>query len=125
LRGCDRRDAGKPVEKNWRALTRSLVTSMRCAHGILFHRLRAIAAKLWLTNLALVFLVVSVPAAATLGEDAASVRVDQTQTKMQMQGTLQVRSAAKSAAYEIHMPSATVVKAYVSPPLSWRATEDR
>ncbi len=67
--------------------------------------------KLWLRNLALVFLVVSVPATATLGEDVASVRADQTQ----MQATLQITSAGNFAVYEIHMPSATVVKEYVSP----------
>lgn len=67
--------------------------------------------KIWLTNLALVFLVVSVPAAATLGEDVTSVRADQTQ----MEATLQVTSAAKFAVHEIQLPSGTVVKQYVSP----------
>jgi Protein of unknown function (DUF2844) len=67
--------------------------------------------KLWLTSLALVSLVVSVPAAATLGEDVTSVRADQTQ----MQGTLQTTSAAKFAVHEIQLPSGTVVKQYVSP----------
>jgi len=67
--------------------------------------------KLWLASLALVSLVVSVPAAATLGEEVTSVRADQTQ----MQGTLQITSAAKFAVHEIHVPSGTVVKEYVSP----------
>ena len=67
--------------------------------------------KLWLTSLALVSLLVSVPAAATLGEDVTSVRADQTQ----MEGTLQVTSAAKFAVHEIQLPSATVVREYVSP----------
>jgi hypothetical protein len=67
--------------------------------------------KLWSISLTLVFLVVSVPAAATLGEDLSSVRADQTQ----MQGTLQITSAAKFAVHEIHLPSGTVVKEYVSP----------
>ncbi len=68
-------------------------------------------AKLGLTNLALVLLVVSVPAAATLGEDVASVRADQTQ----MQATLQITGAGNFAVHEISMPSGTVVKEYVSP----------
>jgi len=67
--------------------------------------------KVWLTSLALVLLLVSVPAAATLGEDVNSVRADQAQ----MQGTLQVTSAAKFAVHEIELPSGTVVKEYVSP----------
>jgi hypothetical protein len=67
--------------------------------------------KLWLTSLALVSMLVSVPAAATLGEDVSSVRVDQAQ----MQGTLQVTSAAKFAVHEIQLPSGTAVKEYVSP----------
>jgi hypothetical protein len=54
---------------------------------------------------------VSVPAAATLGEDVTSVRADQTQ----MEATLQITSAAKFAVHEIHLPSGTVVKEYVSP----------
>ena len=69
------------------------------------------ASKLWLTSLALVALVVSVPAAATLGEDVASVAADQ----KQMQGTLQITSAAKFAVHEIRLPSGTVVKEFVSP----------
>jgi hypothetical protein len=67
--------------------------------------------KVWLTSLALLLLAVSVPAAATLGEDVSSVRVDQAQ----MQGTLQVTSAAKFAVHEIQLPSGTAVKQYVSP----------
>lgn len=67
--------------------------------------------KLWLTSLALVALVASVPAAATLGEDVASVAADQ----KQMQGTLQITSAAKFAVHEIRLPSGTVVKEFVSP----------
>ena len=69
------------------------------------------ASKLWLTSLALVALVVSGPAAATLGEDVASVAADQ----KQMQGTLQITSAAKFAVHEIRLPSGTVVKEFVSP----------
>lgn len=56
-------------------------------------------------------LVVSVPAAATLGEDVNSVRTDQTQ----MQGTLQITSSAKFAVHEIQLPSGTVLRQYVSP----------
>jgi hypothetical protein len=67
--------------------------------------------KVWLTSLALVSLVVSVPAAATLGEDVNSVPADQAQ----MQGTLKITSAAKFAVHEIQLPSGTVVKEYVSP----------
>jgi hypothetical protein len=67
--------------------------------------------KVWLTSLAVLLLAVSVPAAATLGEDVSSVRVDQAQ----MQGTLQVTSAAKFAVHEIRLPSGTALKQYVSP----------
>lgn len=67
--------------------------------------------KLWSTSLALVSLAVSVPAAATLGEDATSVRADQTQ----MEATLQITSAGKFAVHEIQLPSGTAVKEYVSP----------
>lgn len=67
--------------------------------------------KIRLTILALVFLVVSVPAAATLGEDVASVRADQTQ----MDAALQITGAAKFAVHEILVPSGTVIKEYVSP----------
>jgi hypothetical protein len=67
--------------------------------------------KRWLARLVLVSLAVSAPAAATLGEDAGSVRVDQAQT----QGTLQVRSAAKFAVHELQLPSGIVVREYVSP----------
>jgi hypothetical protein len=79
------------------------------------------ASKLWLTNLTLVALAVSVPAAATLGEDVTSVGADQAQ----MQGTLQITSAAKFAVHEIRLPSGTLVKEYVSPAgmvfaVSWR-----
>lgn len=67
--------------------------------------------KVWLTSLALVSLVVSVPAAATLGEDVSSVRADEAQ----MQGTPRITGAAKFAMHEIELPSGTVVKEYVSP----------
>lgn len=67
--------------------------------------------KIRLTILVLVSLVVSVPAAATLGEDVASVRADQTQ----MEATLQITSIAKFAVHEIQVPSGTVVREYVSP----------
>jgi hypothetical protein len=66
--------------------------------------------KLWLTSLALASLLVSVPAAATLGEDVSSVQADKTQ----MQDTLQITSAAKFAVHEIRVPSGIVVKEYVS-----------
>ena len=69
------------------------------------------ASKLWLTSVALVSLAVSAPAAATLGEDVSLVRADQTQ----MQGTLRITNTAKFAVHEIHVPSGTVVKEYVSP----------
>jgi hypothetical protein len=65
--------------------------------------------KVWLTSLAL--LMVSVPAAATLGEDVTSVQADQAQ----MQGAVHITSAAKFAVHEIQLPSGTVVKEYVSP----------
>ncbi len=67
--------------------------------------------KLWLTSLALVSLAVSVPAAATLGEDVTSVRADRTQ----MDATLQITSAGKFAVHEIQLPSGTTVREYVSP----------
>jgi hypothetical protein len=67
--------------------------------------------KLWPIGLALGLLGFSVPAAATLGEDASSVPVDQAQ----MQATLQITSAAKFAIHELHLPSGTVVREYVSP----------
>jgi Protein of unknown function (DUF3443)/Protein of unknown function (DUF2844) len=67
--------------------------------------------KVRLTSLALFLLAVSVPAAATLGEDASSVRADQAQ----MQGTLQIAAAAKFKVHEIQLPSGGVVKEYVSP----------
>jgi hypothetical protein len=67
--------------------------------------------KLCSTSLALAALVVSVPAAATLGEDVTSVGADRTQ----MQGTLRIIDAAKFAVHEISTPSGTVVKEYVSP----------
>lgn len=77
--------------------------------------------NLCLTRLALVALVVSVPAAATLGEDVSSVRTDRTQ----LQGTLQITGAAKFAVHEIQLPSGTVLRQYVSPAgmvfaVSWR-----
>jgi hypothetical protein len=73
------------------------------------------------SSVGLLFLCVSVPAAATLGEDVSSVRVDQAQ----MQGTLRITSAGNFAVHEIQLPSATVVKEYVSPAgmvfaVSWR-----
>ena len=67
--------------------------------------------KLWLTSLALVSLVASVPAEATLGEDVSSVQADQTR----MAASLKITSAAKFAVHEIRLPSATVVREYVSP----------
>ena len=72
---------------------------------------RLILKQIRRSSLALLFLGVSVPAAATLGEDVSSVRVDQTQ----MQGTLQITSAAAFSVHEIQLPSGTVVKQYVSP----------
>ena len=68
-------------------------------------------AKLWSTGLALVFLAASVPAAATLGEDASSVSADQAQ----LQATLEIAAAAKFAVHRLQLPSGTVVKEYVSP----------
>jgi hypothetical protein len=67
--------------------------------------------KLWLTSLALVSLVATVPAAATLGEDVSSVQADQTR----MAASLKITSAAKFVVHEIRLPSATVVREYVSP----------
>ena len=67
--------------------------------------------KVWLTNLALVSLALSDPAAATLGEDVNSVRADQAQTG----GSLQITGAANFAVHEIQLPSGTVVKEFVSP----------
>ncbi len=64
-----------------------------------------------LIGLTLTLLAVSVPAAATLGEDAGSVRADQAE----MQGTLQISAAAKFAVHEIRLPSGGVVKEYASP----------
>jgi len=68
-------------------------------------------AKIRLTGLALCLLAVCVPAAATLGEDAASVQADQAQ----MQGKLQITSAGKFSVHEIQLPSGAAVKQYVSP----------
>lgn len=67
--------------------------------------------KLWLTSLALVSLAACVPAQATLGEDVSSVEADQTR----MTASLKITSAAKFAVHEIRLPSATVVREYVSP----------
>lgn len=67
--------------------------------------------KIRLTGLALCLLAVCAPAAASLGEDAATVQADQAQ----MQGTLQITSAGKFSVHEIQLPSTTVVKQYVSP----------
>ena len=67
--------------------------------------------KIWLIGYALCLLAVSVPAAATLGEDASSVQADQAQ----MQGTLQITSTGKFFVHEIQLPSGTVVKQFVSP----------
>jgi len=63
------------------------------------------------SSLAFLFLGVSVPAAATLGEDVTSVLADQTQ----MQGALQITSAGKFSVHEIRLPTGTVVRQYVSP----------
>jgi hypothetical protein len=67
--------------------------------------------KYRLASLALVSLVVCVPAAATLGEDVSSVQTDQAQ----LHGALQFTSAARFAVHEIRLPSGTVVREYVSP----------
>ncbi len=67
--------------------------------------------KIRSASLALLLLVVSVPAAATLGGDASSVRDDQAQ----MRGTLQFTGAAQFTVHEIQLPSGGVVKEYVSP----------
>lgn len=64
-----------------------------------------------LAGLALTLLAASAPAAATLGEDASSVRVDQAQ----LQGSLQITGASKFAVHELHLPSGTAVRQYVSP----------
>ena len=66
--------------------------------------------KLWSSGLALVFLAVCAPAAATLGEDASSVLADQTQ----LQAALQVASAAKFDVHRMQLPSGTTINEYVS-----------
>lgn len=67
--------------------------------------------KIRLTSLALFLLVVSVPAAATLGEDVSSVQLDKTQ----MEAALEITGAARFSLQQLRLPSGTVVKEYVSP----------
>jgi hypothetical protein len=68
-------------------------------------------AKMRKGSLALLLLVVSVPAAATLGEDAGSVRADQ----LQMEATLETTGGARFTLHQISLASGTVVREYVSP----------
>jgi hypothetical protein len=75
-------------------------------------------------SLALLLLGVSVPAAATLGEDASSVPADQTR----LQAGLEVVSTAKFAVHRLRLPSGTTIKEYVSPAgmvfaVSWQGPE--
>lgn len=72
---------------------------------------KGMESKIWLIGFALCLLAVCVPAAASLGEDVATVQADQAQ----MQGRLQITSAGKFSVHEIQLPSTTVVKQYVSP----------
>lgn len=75
------------------------------------HKEAEMISKVRSASLALLLLAVSVPAAATLGEDASSVREDQAQ----MRGTLQFTGAARFTVHEIQLPSGGVVKEYLSP----------
>jgi len=72
---------------------------------------RLILKQLRRSSLALAFLGVCAPAAATLGEEAGSVRADQAQ----LQGALEITSAGKFSVHEIRLPGGTVVRQYVSP----------
>lgn len=56
-------------------------------------------------------LAVCAPAAATLGEDAGSVALDQAQ----LQARLNITGAAKFSVHQLQLSSGTVVNEYVSP----------
>ena len=59
----------------------------------------------------LLALCLSVPAAATLGEDVRSVAADQAQ----LEAALEITGAAKFSLHQLRLPSGTVVREYVSP----------
>jgi hypothetical protein len=61
-------------------------------------------------TIALMMLVLPVPASAALGANVASVQADQ----IQMNGTLRSTDAGKYTQYEIQTPSGTLVREYVS-----------
>jgi hypothetical protein len=61
-------------------------------------------------GIALLFLGLCAPAAATLGEDAGSVLADQ----VQMQATLEVAQSAGFAVHRMRLSSGTTVRQYVS-----------
>jgi hypothetical protein len=80
--------------------------------------------KRWCGGLALVLMAVCAPAAATLGEDAATVPADQAR----MQATLQAANAAGFAVQRLLLPSGTTVREYVSSSgmvfaVSWQGPE--
>ena len=65
----------------------------------------------WRAGLAAILLAVCVPAAATLGEDAGSVAVDQAQ----LQAGLKVSDTAKFSVHQLQLSSGTTINEYVSP----------
>ena len=76
--------------------------------------------RIWLTNALCCLFLVSLPAAAALGENADTVLADQAR----MQATLQITSNATFAVHRMLLPSGTTVREYVSPAgmvfaLSW------
>ena len=80
--------------------------------------------KHWSGGLALVLLAICAPAAATLGEDVASVPADQ----VRMQATLQTENAAGFAVQRLLLPSGASVSEYVSSSgmvfaVSWQGPE--
>lgn len=80
--------------------------------------------KFWAGGLALTLFALCTPAAATLGEDADSVRTD----RARLQAALEIRDAAKFAVHRLLLPSGTTVSEYVSPAgmvfaVSWQGPE--
>lgn len=79
------------------------------AEGMLVHPRRMISIAL-LAAILPILLVLSDPAAATLGGDEASIAVDQAQ----MKATRRIVGSQKYTTHEIQMPSGTLVTEYLS-----------
>jgi len=80
------------------------------AKGDMLHRPRRMLTLGLLVAILPILLVLSGPAAATLGGDEASIVADQTQ----LNATRRIISSQKYTTHEIQMPSGTLVREYLS-----------